>query len=129
MFKGSETTRVTTSAPEDQVYRDIEKSLGDLGSVKVSKSGAITIDPSPNLSSFHSVTTANGMVTKEGGDYVVKVDYDVNPTPVSWIISAGLGLCLVPGFGFAFFLIALLTKGTVATSVQNAFNTLKSKVK
>ncbi len=127
MFKGSETTRVTTSAPEDQVYRDIEKSLGDLGSVKVSKSGTITIDPSPSLSSFHSVTTANGMVTKEGGDYVVKVDYDVNPTPVSWIISVVLFCGTF--FGGAFFLIGLMQKGTVATAVQNAFNTLKSKVK
>ena len=129
MFKGSETTRVSSSAPEDQVYHKIEESLKDLGSVKVSKLGAITIDPSPALSAFHSATTVNGMVTKEGGDYVVKIDYDVNPTTVSWIISAALGLCVVPGLGFAFFLIALMTKGSTATAVQNAFNTLKSKVK
>jgi len=126
MFKGQETTRITSSAPEDQVYAKIEEGLKDLGSVKVSKSGTITIDPSPNLSSFHTATVASGLVTKEGGDYVVKVDYDCSPTPASWIISA-IGLCT--GILWLFFLMSLLQKGTVNTAVQNAFNQLKSKVK
>jgi hypothetical protein len=127
MFKGTETTRVTSSAPEDQVYAKIEEGLRDLGSVKVSKSGTITIDPAPGLSSFHSSTVASGLVTKEGNDYVVKIDYDCSPTPVNWIISVVL-FCLT-GIGVLFFLITLLQKGTVATAVQNAFNTIKSKVK
>ena len=127
MFKGTETTRVSSAAPEDQVYAKIEEGLRDLGSVKVSKSGTITIDAAPSLSSFHSATVASGLVTKEGNDYVVKIDYDCSPTPVNWIISVVL-FCLT-GIGVLFFLITLLQKGTVSTAVQNAFNTLKSKVK
>jgi hypothetical protein len=128
MFGGSETTRVTSSAPEDQVYSQIESGLKDLGSVKVSKAGTITIDPAPNLSSFHSATTVNGQVTKQaGGEYEVKINYDVSPTPVNWIISVVL-FCLT-GIGVLFFLISLLQKSTDATAIQNALNQLKSKVK
>jgi hypothetical protein len=129
MFKGTETTRVTSSAPEDQVYAKIEEGLRELGSVKVSKSGTITIDPGPSLTSFHSTTAVSGLVTKEGGDYVVKIDYDVSPTPVNWIITVVLGLCVLPPIGLAFFLISLLQKGNDATAIQNAFNALKAKVK
>jgi hypothetical protein len=127
MFGGSETTRVTSSAPEDQVYAKIEEGLRDLGSVKVSKAGTITIDPSPSLSSFHTATVASGQVTKEGNDYVVSIKYDCSPTPVNWIISVVL-FCLT-GIGVLFFLISIVQKGTVSSAVQNAFNQLKSKVK
>jgi hypothetical protein len=128
MFKGTETTRVTTSAPEDQVYAKIEEGLRDLGSVKVSRSGTITVEPGPNLSSALTATTATGLVTKEGNDYVVKIDYDLNPTTLTWILTVVLGCALFP-IGFAFFLISLLQKGTVTTAIQNGFNSLRAQVK
>ncbi len=127
MFKGTETTTITSSAPPEQVYSQIESGLKDLGSVKVSKSGTITVEPAPNLSSFHTATVVSGAVTKEGGDYVVKINYDCSPTPVSWIITIAAG-CMT-GIGYLFFLISLMQKGTVATAVQNAFSQVKSKVK
>jgi hypothetical protein len=129
MFKGTETTTVTSSAPQEQVYSEIEKGLKDLGNVKVSKSGTISVEPAPNLSSFHSATAVTGQVTKEpSGDYLVKIEYDINPTPVSWILTVVLGCLLFP-IGFAFFLISLLQKGTATTAIQNAFQNVKAKVK
>ena len=128
MFMGSESTTVEASGSEDQVYAKIQEGLRDLGSVRVSKSGTITVDPSPNMSSFHSTTTVSGVVTKESdGEYLVKINYDVNPTPVSWIISAVLFFftCI----GGLFFLTSLMQQGQVKTLVQSAFSTLRAKLK
>jgi hypothetical protein len=129
MFAGTETTRVTSSAPEEQVYAKIEDGLQDLGSVKISKTGHISIDPAPTLSSFHTVTTVSGRVTKDDDEYVIKIDYDCNPTPTSWIISVVLGLCVLYGIGFGFFLIALLQQSTVKKAIQNALDSAKASVK
>jgi hypothetical protein len=123
MFKGTETTRISSSAPEDQVYAKIEEGLRDLGSVKISRSGTITIDAGPNLSNALTATTASGLVSKEGNDYVVKVDYDLNPTTLTWILTVVLGCALFP-IGFAFFLVSLLQKGTVTSAIQNGFSSL-----
>jgi hypothetical protein len=128
MFKGSETTRISSPAPEDQVYAKIEEGLRDLGSVKVNKSGAITIDANKGLSNAITDVALSGRVTKEaGGEYAVTVDYDCSPSIVNWIISAVLFFFTC--FGGAFFLLSILQKGTVGTAVQGAFNQLKSKVK
>jgi hypothetical protein len=128
MFKGTETTRVTSSAPEDQVYAKIEEGLKDLGSVRVSKSGAITIDANKSLSNIVTDVSLSGHVTKgAGGDYAVTIDYNCAPSMVNWIISVllFLGTCA----GGLFFLVSLLQKGSTASAVQSAFSTLKSKVK
>jgi hypothetical protein len=129
MFKGTETTRVTSSAPEDQVYAKIEEGLKDLGTVKVSKSGAITIDANKNLSNVVTDVALSGQVQKEaGGEYAVTVNYDCSPSMINWLITVGLGI-LTCGPGLLFFLVSILGKGGASTAVQNAFNTMKSKVK
>jgi hypothetical protein len=128
MFTGTESTRISSSEPEDQVYAQIEEGLRNLGSVRVTKTGAITIDPGPNLSNALTATTATGLVTKEGEDYVVKIDYDLSPTTLTWVLTVVLG-CLVFPFGFAFFLLSLLQKGTVTSAIQNGFQSLRAHEK
>ena len=123
MFTGTESTRVSSSEPEDQVYAQIEEGLRNLGSVRVTKTGAITIDAGSNLSNALTATTATGLVTKEGSDYVVKIDYDLSPTTLTWILTVVLGCALFP-IGFAFFLVSLLQKGTVTSAIQNGFSSL-----
>jgi hypothetical protein len=126
MFKGTETTRITSSGPEDQVYHKIEEGLRDLGSVKVSKSGAITIDANKSLSNIVTDVVLSGKVTKEaGGEYAVTIDYDCSPSMINWVISVVLFLATCAGG--LFFLVSILQKGTVSSAVQNAFNTVKSK--
>jgi len=122
VVNGSESVRFESARPRQKVFEDIEDALAAVGDARVSKKGAVDIDPRPGLAGGLTAVTMDADVRERDGKYTVTVDYAVTLSTMGWVIFA---------LGVLFFLLGLLVllapaqaKGTVSTAVRRALRDL-----
>ena len=119
MFKGSASSRFTTSKPQDAVFKEVEKSLEVLGNVTVSSSGTISISTG-KFTGFGYKVEFEGRIIKRDETYMVDIDFAAIPDIIAWIIA----ICIFP-IGLAIFILPYNAKGEMQRKTDRAIDDLK----
>lgn len=88
---------IRTPATIDAVVEALRESLSQIGHTSRTPNGNVSVDPGPQYCSFAAVATnMTGSVNEEQpGQYELRVNYQVKPTPACWAIGLLGGLAAV----------------------------------
>src|SRR4051812_24322693 len=102
-----ELVTITTKKSEEEVFKQIEDSLSQIGQVSVTKKGSINITPKSKYNGFAATTSMEGSVRRkrDTDQYDVTVTYKVMPSVAAWVIT----VLLVAIGGFLILLIPFVS--------------------
>jgi cbb3-type cytochrome oxidase subunit 3 len=127
MFDGGDQVRVNTSLSFDDFCDEVEDVLGQLGPVRVGKSGRFTVDRGRQSGTFTEVQYSGDVrERKGGGGYLVTLDYKVAPSTACLVVGImGFFLCVVGCFVFLF---PVLAKNEVERAARRALDEIEDEL-
>lgn len=122
MFEGSEKIAFTTAMEYQVVVALIEESLAFLGRTSIDPSGRISISGA-RYSGFGYITNIDGFLRERDGNYMLDLNWQVQPDIFSWIIA----FCFFP-VGLLIFLLPYLANTNLERRAQSALDDIRFRL-
>src|SRR4051812_20194391 len=97
MFSGSESVRIRSALSEDEIEAAVEDALAHLGPVSFRGHGDFSVS-GRRFKAFLTEVEMDGRLAKgrKDGEWLLTVDYSVQPSLACWLITVvGFLLCVI----------------------------------